>query len=308
MQLEHINTGVEFLAGKIIYSESDERTSPVASFVLSFIFTGLGQFHNGQLSKAIIFLMLRTFCILTPPFYSYVKKSERTYIDIVYICLIILAVIWLSSAAHASFLSFSKNNVLKQKKFFISHYIIFIFLNIVLIIFPLLIFFNSFAVIKVYSASAPVISRGDLVLIYKMDRNHDVIRDTMYLTDDGKILRAVLLENERMQLSSSGLSINKIEHELAVPDEEEISCFRLENYDILLQKSDKIKYPVISPLKKVSYKFHTSGKEFLLLSDNRRDTLVYKKLKKNNLNMRVEGILKKSGKQIYFPVKTYTVK
>gem|GEM_PF-6537851 len=295
------------MSEKLIFSKNRRKRSPLAAFFMSFMLTGLGQVYSGQYLNGLSYIMLRSIFILIPAFYSQAKPGSISYLNEVCISLITALLLTLINPIHSIFsaIKAARPDSFNTKKYFLRHYILFIILNLTVTGISLFFFFHFFSFTRITKDSQPLFSKGDIVLTYRNNSGTLPKRNTMYLTEKGDILRISLLEKESINLSGNSTFINKRKYELIVPDEDELKLMQLNNYDILLCRSGKIKYPLIPMLSRRSLKFSTSSKEVLLLSDDRRNNFINIKKTAPITYKRVEGIIIKKGQVFNLPVKTF---
>ncbi len=279
------------MTNRLIHSTQIRAKSPIRSAIFSLIIIGMGQLYMGQLSQAVAYMLIRSTIIIIPAFLTSLSWKYGFPIDFVFIAAILLAAVTILSPIAA----FKNTNCHRENyplsNYSLKHYIIFIIINISLTALSIFLFYNSFTFIRLQKPSPPIFEKGDIVLIYKMKTHEKVEISKMFLEDSGDILRVSLMGKGKIIMQKSQILINGIKQELSIPNEEKLKKMKLSTYDILLYKSGKLFFPIITPISNKKFRAITKKDETLLLSDDRRNEFIHQKRKTDDLKYRVEGII-----------------
>ena len=132
------------MKNRIITSTIPLKRSPVTAFILSFIFTGLGQIYNGDLSRGIVFFVLRILSLVIIPFYAVLKCADSC-LSFFVIALAFHIIIWIASPFESLIGARRKGAENKKTYNSIIFYFVYTILSIVLLMLSVLFvsfFFN----------------------------------------------------------------------------------------------------------------------------------------------------------------------
>lgn len=275
----------------IITSQRESGRNINHAFILSLLFTGLGQLYNDEAAKGFIFFFLRLLCILLMPLYAIIN----TGVSVTFILAINLLniIIWIYSAidARLSAKEISSFNIKIYNS--VWAYTLFAVLTSAILIMSISTLPSFYGIIHVPdNAMNPSLSAGEFVLVnkYANPEAGDVI---IY---NNRFSRILAKHGDTAAIFDNKFYINGKELTLTVLSEAEIRGMDIPNSeDLFFEINGSVKYPIKLKLdtatKKKPLKTDIIIKENMLLAspDNRKNE--YELIDKKDVAGKAEGII-----------------
>ncbi len=288
------------MSNRIIRSGALFQRSSFIAFLLSLLFTGLGQLYNGELSKGMTFFIMRILSLLLIPFFVLIGE-RNSYILIFAVLAVFHILIWLVAAVEALFSARRKRSFTLKAYNSVFAYCAYGFVSSLLLIITVIHASLFFVIVRMNSnRMVPTIVRGEYVLINKYMAGGTGLGDAV-LYDDGdesRFGRIIAEQNDTFIYKNGLFEVNRMDLPIGVFSDRELDRMGLENReDIFFENNDKRRYPIkyLFPAKsslKKKYSQMRIGKDKLLVAiDNRREKEVYRIVDKKSIIGRVEGII-----------------
>jgi signal peptidase I len=292
---------------EIIKSESRLKRYKSLSFMLSLIFTGLGQVYNGELSKAVIFTALRFFSLIIIPLFALTKATNFSVLMFILPAAFSIMV-WLISLPEAVVSSSGKDAYNMKKYNSILFYLFYALITSALLIISVVFVLSFFSIEKVVSDDmAPGLLKNEYMLINKYSIKDNNAGDVILFSLNGRTspIRVIAKEGNTVDIINNYIYINDTSLVYSIipkTDLEKLSFINSE--DLFYEFIPGIKYPVM--LSKTADKtkpekpiFIEAGKYFAMF-DNRSINNTHHVIGQGYVEGRVEGIIfSRQMKRIY---------
>jgi signal peptidase I len=288
------------MSNRIIRSGALFQRSSLIAFLLSLLFTGLGQLYNGELAKGMTFFIMRILSLLLIPFFLVVDE-RRSYVFIFAILAVFHIFIWLIAAVEALFSAHRKRSFTLKAYNSVFAYCAYGFVSSLLLSIAVIHASLFFVIVRVNSNSMnPTIAHGEYVLINKYMGEGSGLGDAIIYDDEGenRFGRIIAEQNGTFIYKNGLFEVNRVNLSIGVFSDRELDRMGLENReDIFFENNDNRRYPIkyLLPAKsnlKKKYSQMRIGKDELLVAiDNRREKEVYRIIGKKSIIGRVEGII-----------------
>ncbi len=282
----------------IIKSESRLKRYPLLAFALSFFFTGLGQIYSGDLSKGIVFFILRFLTLIFIPLYVIIQNNFSVIFALTALSIHIL--IWLISSAGAAYSSAGKNAYNLRKYNSISFYFLYIIVNSMLLIFSAFLLISVFSVKKIQTDDMnPSLIKDDFILINKYAVNNIGTGDIVVFSAKNEFStgRIIAVESDMIGRKGKDYYINDKALSCGIIPKPELGKMGLRNSeDLFFEINGDRKYPVkINSDKNIQTPsigpFFLKDGDFFIAFDNRIKNDSYEIVNLNSITGRVEGIV-----------------
>jgi signal peptidase I len=284
----------------IIKSENPSDRNRGIAFLLSFLFTGLGQIYNGNFSKGMIFFIFRILTLLIIPFYAILYKDNFSVLF--FLTAIGLHVLtWLICSFESLFTVKSNLSYNLRKYNNIIIYLIYIIVTSGLLFLSFFIICFFFLIDKVQSDMMhPSIIKNDYILINKYSVKEANIGDIVSFISDEKdkmlIGRILARPGDLIKQEKNDIFINDSPLIRGIFSEEELKKTGIKNEENLFYEiNNNKKYPVIikpnDNIKSKSKPVSVKDNELFITYDNRNADSEYFLIDKNKLTGIVHGIL-----------------
>jgi len=279
------NTAI-FMNSKIIKTTRIRQTGAFISFVLSFLFTGLGQAYNGDLTRGFIFFAMRSLSHALLPVCMDAKTSlPHLSIFIYTACAGII--IWIWSSIDALYISKKKSNLTLKKYNSILFYLPASLLISAVMLLVYTSVFSFFSVIKVSDSNTILFKRGDYALVEKYTFKKFRKADLVIFSHEGRdqIMRIIAAEGDLLSLRKGQFFINGKRLKLGIPNSSEP--------DIIMETNNNVSYPVTSFLKTSQKRINSVlvKKSMYLVCPDRRHINSMMQIPEDSVKGRIEGII-----------------
>jgi signal peptidase I len=291
----------------IIKSESFLKRYPLLAFILSFIFTGLGQIYNGDFSKGVVFFIFRILSLIFIPLYVIFQNNFS--IIFVLATSAFHVIVWLVSSVEAAYSAKGKHAYNLKNYNMIVFYFFYIIINSVLIIFSGFLLISVFSIEKIQTDDMnPLLIKNDYILVNKYAVNNIDIGDIIYFPSKNIFAAGRIISGDADMISKKGNNyyINDTVLSYTIISQPELEKMGIRNSeDLFFEINGEKKYPV--KIKSARNKNpHTveqialSKGEFLIAFDNRSKSDFHEAVSINSIIGRVEGIVyNKEPKRIF---------
>lgn len=280
-----------------IYLDRDHRIA----FVLSFLFTGLGQAYNGELSKGLVFTALRIVTLLIIPLYAVMNDS----VLILFVSAFALNFfVWIISPFEAMHSAKSKSGINLKKYNSIIFYFIYGLLSSALIFISFLTVLSFFSVKKINDNKMnPLFEKNEYILVNRyaysgINTGDVVLYSQNKKTENGRI---IAVPGNVVSIGSGKFFISEKPLELSILTDDEMNDYGIRNSeDLFYEINGSIKYPVraktaisSSQEKKpvIPENIQVKNKMFFVSYDNRTGENYYNFVEDKDIRGKVEGIL-----------------
>ena len=294
----------------IIKSQTSLRRYPILAFIMSFLFTGLGQMYNGDFSKGIALFILRIFSLIFVPLYVIIQNKFSMIVVIVAAAVHLF--VWIFSSAEAA--SSAKDKLAYNLKRYNSFllYIVYMLINSGLMTFCILLIISLFSINQVTTDDMnPSLLKNDYILINKYAAKIVVPGDIISFHSNNSLLTGRLLaaNPDMVTVKAKNYFINDSALTYSVIPKPVMEKLGLANSeDLFFEINGEKKYPVlIKPEKKIKDRTVESiipGTEELFIAfDNRVKNNSHFTVNAGFITGRVEGIVySKEIKKIFNPI------
>ncbi|MBN2402445.1 MAG: signal peptidase I [Spirochaetes bacterium] len=290
----------------IIKSESRLKRYPLLAFAMSLLFTGLGQMYNGDLSKGIVFFILRILSIIFIPLYIILRNNFSIIIILAVAAIHVL--LWLISTIEAACSTKGKYAYNLKKYNSIFFYISFIIFNSVLMLISVFLFLSLFFVTKVENDNMnPLLLRNDYILINKYAVKMTGVGDLVFFAfnNESSAGRVIAVDADMISKKNDSYYINDSALSYSIISKSELKKMGLtDSEDLFFEINGEKRYPVYKADKNEkalsSEHIFLNKNEFLIAFDNRIKNNYHEIISKNSILGRVEGIVfSKNIKRIF---------
>lgn len=231
------------MADKIIKTLKTKARKPGVSFVLSLIFTGLGQVYNGDLARGFAFCLLRTIPFLALPAWIITRRPVTTLTAFLCFMAVVLA-ITIASPLDALIRARRNREIpLKAYNSYLS-YALFGLVQSLLTVFGVLIIVSFFSIERVSDEKAGPLLKPDEFVFINRYMPGGPRRGELVMIDGGAVGRVVALGGDTVIYSDNVFFVNGTLLSLGYLADEDIARFTSEREDILSERNDGRKYPV----------------------------------------------------------------
>ena len=277
------------MSKKIIISGKERILNPIMALIMSVFVTGLGELYSGFPHKGITLALARAISLIIIPFYAMVY-SKYSYMTEIFISIICIAAITIFSPVYAYNLSLKKKTIIVQKSSSRQSIIIFAIFNVIITIISIVIFLSGFSIMRSYTGSDPLIVKGDIIVLKKVNTDSFKRGEMVLLKGTESAFRIIGLYEENIVYKKGRFSIDGSELFQSIFTEFEMKKLSLTDYDVISESDGVTKYPVIQKKDNFTYKNTLKNNEYLAAQDN-RDLSEFVIVKGEEIYARVEGIL-----------------
>jgi hypothetical protein len=231
------------MADKIIQTQKTKARNPRVSFVLSLIFTGMGQMYNGDLVRGAAFCLLRTIPLLALPAWVITRKPAASITVFICFMLIVLA-ITIASPLEA-LMSARRNPELPLRVYNSNlYYSFFALAQIILTVVAVLILASFFSIERVKDGTAgPLLKQDDIILIdCYMPRGPR--RGELVMMAGGAVGRVVALGGDTVRYNNNVFFVNGTPLSMGYLADKIIARFSPDREDVISESNDGRRYPV----------------------------------------------------------------
>lgn len=286
------------MGNRIIRSGTLFQRSPLIAFLLSLLFTGLGQLYNGELSKGMTFFVMRILSLLLIPFFLVVDE-KNSYIFVFAILALFHFLIWLMAAVEALFSALRKRIFSLRAYNSIFFYCAYGFVSSLLLGIAVIAASLFFMIARMNSNDMnPTVFNGEYVLINRYAAERTGIGDAVLYGDGGERFGRIIAEQNSAFMYKDGLfEINRLELSIGVFSDRELERRGLDNREDIFFEINNRRYPIKylppagSNFKKRYRPIRIQQGELLVAKDNRRMKEAYGIIKRKSIIGRVEGII-----------------
>jgi signal peptidase I len=287
------------MSSNIIQSGSAVKRNRFTAFILSFIFTGLGQVYCGELARGFIFLTGRLILFLIIPANVILSPSD-SFLSFVAAAAVINTAVWIISSLEPIFsIPRRKVNELKiyNRPVFYSLFAV----SATLILLISIVFISAFFSIKHIDSDdmSPGVFAGEYILVYTYET--EIKRGDLIIFNEGSsaaAARVIALPNDNVKGSDGIINVNDVPLSKGIYSDTDISDMGLPvSENLFYEINETRKYPILAESGKIGgiLKKGMSRKMaenmFFSASDNRTIQEPYKIIDKKNIAGRVEGIV-----------------
>jgi hypothetical protein len=231
------------MADKIIQTLKTKERNPGVSFVLSLIFTGMGQMYNSDLVRGAAFCLLRAMPFLVLPAWILTRRPATTITAFFFFIAVVLAI---TIAAPLEALMRSRKIREMPVRVYNTNffYILFGLVQVILTAVGVLIIVSFFSIELVRDEKAgPLLQPDEMVLINRYMPGGPR-RGELIMMADGSVGRVVALGGDTVIYNDNVFFVNGGLLSLGYLTDEVIARFSAEREDILSESNEGRKYPV----------------------------------------------------------------
>jgi len=284
---------------RLIRSGVAAERNPAVAFLLSLLSTGLGQVYNSELSKGIVFFVLRVLTLLFIPL-SFAIDFRSSSLAVFIALVLIHILLWLAAAGEACISSLRKKKYILTVYNSVVIYCVFGFAStlILLVLFvPASFFFQIETVAS--DAMNPTLFRGESVVVNTYMVGSGELGEVVFYEHKGmtKLGRVIATEGDAVVYKGGLFEINDVDLSLGVFTDDELDRMVLENSDdIFTENNGERRYPIrYLPSRGRSrgsrVRITVEKGAVLVALDNRRSEAVYEIIPVAAVQGRVEGIV-----------------
>ncbi len=286
------------MSNRIIRSGALFQRSSLIAFLLSLLFTGLGQLYNGELSKGVTFFIMRILSLLLIPFFLVIDE-RNSYIFVFAILALFHFFIWLMAAVEALFSALRKKFFSLKAYSSIFVYCVYGFVSSLLFGIAIIHASLFFIIARMDSNDMnPTIFNGEYVLINKYIAERSGVGDAVLYRDSGEKYGRIIAGQNNAFIYKEGLfEINRVSLSIGVFSDRELDRRGLDNREDIFFEINSRRYPIKylpparSGFKKRYRQIRIQEGELLVAIDNRRKQGAYRIIKQKSIIGRVEGII-----------------
>ena len=306
------------MSKKIIISGQERELNPVMALIMSVAVTGLGELYSGFPQKGIVLALARSISLLIIPFYTMVY-AKYSYMTEVFISIIVFSAITIFSPVYAYNISLERKKIIVQSLSSMRSIIIFAISNTIITTLAMIIFVSNFSIRLSNNSSDPLISRGDIIVLKKINQDSFkkgelvllnktiALFETRFVLDNEfQFARIIALYGENISYKNGRFFIDGSDLFQSIFTESEMRKLALTNYDVISESDGAIKYPVIQKKDNFTYNNTLKSDEYLAAPDNRESAEEFTVVKGEDIRGRVEGILF-SPKRFKFLIKPFLI-
>jgi len=281
------------MTDKIIQTLKTRARNPRISFVLSLLFTGLGQMYNGDLARGVAFCLLRTMPFLALPAWVITRRPATSITAFICFIAIVLA-ITIASPLEALVRARRKRELPLRVYNSNLYYAFFALAQIMLTAVVVLMLASFFSIERVKDETAgPLLKPEDIILInHYMPRGPR--RGDLVMTAGGAVGRVVALGGDSVRYNNNVFFVNGTVLSLGYLADGVIARFSSEREDVVSETNEGRKYPVRfkqSPDITLQVDGPIRKGAVLVAPDTRLDKDFAKVAPADSIRGRVEGIL-----------------
>ena len=278
------------MSKKIITSGKERILNPTMGLIMSVFVTGLGELYSGFPHKGITLALARSISLIIIPFYA-MAYTKYSYMTEIFISIICIAAITIFSPIYAYNISLKKKTIIVQKLSSKRSIVIFAIFNIIITFLSVAIFLSNFSIMRSYTGSDPLIDRGDIIVLKKINTDSFKRGEPVLLKGTESHFRIIGLYDENIIYKNGRFSIDGSDLFQSIFTELEMKKLSLTDYDVISESDGVIKYPVIQRKDNFNYKNTLKDNEYLAAPDNRESAFEFVIVKDEDIYARVEGIL-----------------
>jgi signal peptidase I len=286
------------MKSSIITSESPLKRYPLLAFVLSFLFSGLGQIYCGDFSKGIVYFILRNFSLIFIPLYVIIQNNFSIIFAIAALSIHIL--VWFISSAGAARSASGKNAYNLKKYNSILFYFFYIMISSMFLILSAILVISVFSVNKIQTDDMnPLLLKNDYVLINKYAVDNLGIGDMVLYASRNELIagRVIAVDPDMIGRKGNDYYINDTVLPHGIISKPELEKMGIKNSeDLFFEINGEKKYPV--KIKSVKNKnvpaigpFTINRGELFVAFDNRVSRDFYEIINRNSILGRIDGIV-----------------
>ncbi|MFH0977600.1 MAG: signal peptidase I [Spirochaetota bacterium] len=286
------------MKSEIIKSESSLKRYRTLAFALSFVFTGLGQIYNGDLSRGIVFFIVRILSLLFIPVYLIIQKDFSVLFVLTAAGLHIL--VWLISPIEAMQSAKGQNAYNLKKYNSVSFYLLYTFVNSVLVILSVFLMTSFFSIEKIETDNMnPALLKNDYILVNKYAAGHIDIGNIILFSSKNGIIEGRIIgrDGDTVSKKQNYFYINDGALSYNIFSKSELTAMGLTNSeDLFFEVNGKRRYPVkLKPGKDKNAPFikpvTLGSNELFIAFDNRSKDDSFEVIKTDSVIGRAEGII-----------------
>ena len=280
------------MSKKIIISKNYKKTNPRIAFTLSFFFTGLGQVYAGAFYRGTIYLLLKLFIILIPPFYA-ITNPDAFFLNTVFYTASALVSLIIINSIDALVKGIKNPETTVQKYNNLIAYILYGAAGTLLTIIFSLLFTLVFSFYKVPQTVEPIYEKNDLVLVSKIPGKKYTHGEPVLIQKQSgmSIKRIIAIPGEKAEYKNSRFLVDGSELMLSIFSEAELKKMSLTSYDVISELNGFFKYSVKQSRIKFEFRENLKPEEYLTASDDRSEKDFHDLTEQENIYGRVEGIV-----------------
>jgi signal peptidase I len=287
------------MSNRIIRSGALFQRSSLIAFLLSLLFTGLGQLYNGELSKGVTFFIMRILSLLLIPFFLVVDE-RNSYIFVFAILALFHFFIWLMAAVEALFSALGKKIFSLKAYNSVFAYCAYGFVSSLLLGIAVMHASLFFMIARMDSNDMnPTIFGGEYVLINKYIAERSGVGDVVLYgdSDENRYGRIIAGQDNAFIYKEGLFEINRVNLSIGVFSDRELDRRGLDNSEDIFFEINNRRYPIKylpparSDFKKRYRQIGIQEGELLVAIDNRRKKGAYGIIKQKSIIGRVEGII-----------------
>ena len=289
------------MKNKIIRTENLKKRNLIVSFILSLLFTGLGQMYNGDLLKGVVFFVFRILTLLIIPVYITFNIIE-SYIYFFVVIAFLHTMAILLSPVEAVFSARKKAEISLNRYNSLIFYFFYAILSLIISILPLSLTSSFFSIEKVKTdLMHPSLLEEEYALVYRYTKNGFVPGDVIsYAGKNEEIRMGRVLANggDIVNFNDNAYQINGKALPLGIFSDEELNMKGQENAEnLFFEVNSGRKYAVKSYTSKLSSNsMENSGilvdENILFIAfDNRTKESKYDLVDISSVTGRIEGII-----------------
>lgn len=285
---------------RMISSVRGRGRSPLAAFLLSFFFTGLGQLYNGEAPKAAVLFGARILCLLLIPGYE-IFAGRVQFLHYVVSLAAAGILIWIAAFAEAPVRAARLGEIIPRGYNTPAAYAAFAVLTLALLAVATAAALSSVSFLRVHDASMyPTFERGELVLVSTLRRGGIARGDVIVFREGGRLTcaRAVALEGDSVDAVGGLVILNGAYLSMGIFNDAEIHRLAVKNSERLFYEvNGDVRYPVFANIERFPLRPPRGNpgivpqKSIVLARDNRVENDSLTTIEASRVRGTAEGVL-----------------
>jgi len=231
------------MADKIIQTLKTKARNPGVSFVLSLIFTGMGQMYNGDLVRGAAFCLLRTMPFLALPAWIITRRPATSLIA--FFCFIAIVMVITIASPLEALIHARREREMPLKAYNSNlYYALFALVQIILTAIGVLIIVTCFSIDRVKDKTAGPLLRPDEIVLINCIMPGGPQRGELVMMDGGAVGRVVALGGDTVIYDDNVFFVNGTLLSLGYLADQVIDRFSSEREEILSESNEGRKYPI----------------------------------------------------------------
>jgi signal peptidase I len=238
---------------QMIGSARGRSRGPLAAFLLSFFFTGLGQLYNGEAPKAAVLLCARILCLLLIPGYE-IFAGRVPFLHYFVSLSAAGVLVWIAAFAEAPVRAAQLGEIIPRRYNTPAAYAAFAALALVLLAVATAAALSTVRILRVPDAGMyPTFEKGELVLVSTLRRGGIARGDAVVFREGGRLTcaRAIALEGDSVDAMGGLVMLNGAYLSMGIFSDAEVHRLAVKNSERLYYEvNGDVRYPVLANIER----------------------------------------------------------